>query len=236
MVFLESNLPTPLGTPEQEPKGQGLRGMLADYGIIHNPVIQANDRIFARRTFTRADHALLVTVGFQNHDAIGKLRQRSKENAMLLLGSGQFEAARAPKGYRLSPLLKGMQGTWGDSNGNFMFDQGKEKRGEPLLVQALSALGEKAGPRMLLFADADMALDFLMQNRANVEFLNGAISWLVADERPAGLGLTEEDRKIIHADSDQVIWFYLPVFGIPLFVAGAGFFITARATRRRREG
>ena len=236
MVFLESSLPTAVGAPVQEPKGSGLRGVLESFGIVHNPTVLAHDRIFARRSFTKADHTLLVTVGYQNHDVSRSLRQLSKENALLLLGSGEFEKAEAPKGYRLAPILKGMRGTWADKDGNFVFEPGKEQRGEPLLVQSLSALGEKAGPRIIAFADADLALDFLMQNRANETFITGAIAWLLDDGRPMGMAATEEDRKIIHAEADQLVLFYLPVFGVPLLVIVVGFVMAGRRLRRQREG
>ena len=87
---------------------------------------------------------------------------------------------------------------------------------------------------MLVYADADLAMDFLMRNRANRLLLAEGIRWLTAEDLPSGLTDKGKDVKIIHAKGDEWFWFYLPVFAGPLVVLGLGLWLSGRIGSRRR--
>ena len=139
-----------------------------------------------------------------------------------------------------------MPGSWSDKNGNFEFDRDSEQRIEPILVAAIAPKssgdaddGEEDNPemRILAFADADVASDLFIQNRANQLALIEGISWLAVEEQPAGLPEKGEDLKMQHVKGDELVWFYLPVFAVPLLILLAGGVLTRlRGQAPRRSG
>ncbi|HKI99334.1 MAG TPA: Gldg family protein [bacterium] len=234
------------------PEHKGLPGvtlvqLLRDYGVEFDPTVQDNDRIYARRTYTRADHTLLVTVAYQNHPSVNNLRVASGQFPLVLLGAGALRIGQVPPGLTVQDTIKAMPGTWGDLNGNFEFDAAKEHRDTPALALAVAPKGapeaqhaaagaapKTNGPTMLVFADADLASDLLIRNRANLTAVEDALGWLVEQDKPVGLPQTEEDVRIRHAKGDDWLWFYLPVLGVPFLLLGFGFWQAMR--RRRRAG
>ncbi len=242
MAFLEpdSGKAAP-GLPVAADAPPALSGLLAAYGVEYRPVVQANDRVFGRRTHTKADHALLATARYQNHPSVSSLRRNASQFPLLLLGSGAFRKGKAPEGLTVRVTIKGMPGTWGDENGNFEFDGPRERRREPILALAIERRkprGKAAEddaelplptPRILAFADADIASDLFIQNRANQMALLDGIAWLAGDVAPAAVPKEDEDLRIQHLKGDELLWFYLPVFAVPLMVLIAGFVIVRRA-------
>ena len=251
LVFME---PTYRERPPKDDHKQErpatLTGLLEKYGLKFQPVLQVNDKIFARRTFTREDHALLVTVGYQSHTSVRAIRGNSRAHALLMMESGSWLKVPSQPGLRATETIKGMAGTWGDLNGNLNFDPPVEKQDLPILAAAVEdpqkartqpkkdlkdkAKQEIPSPRILAFGDADMALNLLMQNPANKNTVSEAIRWVAGDERGPGMTQSEEDLKILHAKGDEIFWFYLPVFGVPLIVLVIGYMLTVRRGIRRR--
>jgi hypothetical protein len=235
LAFLEPSHPA-------APAGTTLAQMLERFGILFDPTPQANDRVYGRRTFTQADHALLVTVRYLNHPSVEGLRRAGNQFPLLLLEAGALRTGQAPAGLQATQTVQAMPGTWGDANGNFAFDA-PEQRGEPALAVAVGPPAVKGspgaaaetpgkGPRILAFADADLAGDLLLQNRANLLAVEEALAWLV--KRPAlpDLPASEEDVRLVHARADDWLWFYLPVLGIPLLVVGFGWLRVRRLHAR----
>lgn len=232
LVFLE-----PYRNDRERPTGGAgdITSLLAEYGMVFQSVALANDRVFVRYSYSKADHGLLVTSKFPNHPIhrAGR-RGRGSQKPLLLLGSGGWSKGKTRPGLQVRPVVNGMPGTWGDRNGNFTFDRQSERKFEPIVALSVNprkkaAKGETpAGPHILGFADSDVALDFLMQNPANKQMLAGAIRWVAGSETPAGLGTTGEDIRILHAKRDEVVWFYLPVFGVPLLVLALGYLVSFR--------
>ena len=238
MVFMdpEARRPTAAGKKQPIP----FAGFLSGYGIEFIPEVQMHDRFHARRTFTKADRSLLVTVGYQNHDSVKALRRSANQNPLLLLGAGALKAGKPPANHRLMATVKAMNGTWGDRNGNFEFEEGKEVRSQSVLALAL---GRKfrghhemnpEGTRVLVYSDADMAMDFLLRNRSNRLLVAEGIRWLTVEGLPSGLADKGKDVRIIHAKGDEWFWFYLPVFAGPLIVLGIGLWFSGRIGFRRR--
>ena len=252
LVFLEpretEEVPGASGSVKSGASPASLNDLLSSYGIRYRAVSQANDRMYGRRTFTKADHSLLVTVGYQNHASVSRLRQAANQYPIFLLGSGTLEKGTPKPGLSLKMTIRGMPGTWGDLNRNFIFDSKIEKRGIPGLAMAVEPAkktkkrGAKndtsppaKGPTILAFADADIASDLLIRNRANQIVMESALSWLINPEQTtAAYPSSEEDVKIVHAKGDDWLWFYLPVAGVPCLVLGLGFWRVR--TRRKSTG
>lgn len=239
LAFLD---PRSAHAPRKSLPGVTLAALLQGYGVDFDPTVQANDHIYARRTYTKADRALLVTVGYQNHPSVALLRRHAGQFPLLLLNTGALSIGKVPPSLVARVTIRAMNGTWGDLNGNFEFDPPRERRGEPALAVAVAPRYPAArpavngaptaakGPHIVIFADADLAGDLLLQNRANAEAIDGALGWLVPHAAPPSLPETERDVLIRHAKGDDWLWFYLPVLGVPALLLGFGFF---RATRRR---
>ena len=247
MIFLE---PRPAGqgrVPDSDQeRSPRLQALLAGYGLIYSPVVHANDRIFGRRTHTKADHALLATARYMSHPSVAKLRRTANQLPLLFLVSGAWSKSRPQPNVRVRETIKGMPGSWSDKNGNFEFDRDSEQRIEPILVAAIAPKSsgdadddEEDNPemRILAFADADVASDLFIQNRANQLALIEGISWLAVEEQPAGLPEKGEDLKMQHVKGDELVWFYLPVFAVPLLILLAGGVLTRlRGQAPRRSG
>jgi hypothetical protein len=237
--------------PGKPDRGAGLPGtrledLLVAYGVTFDPVQQVNDRVYARRTYTKADRALLVTVGYQDHPSVSTLHRMAGQFPLLLLGAGSLSIGTVPEALTAQATIQGMPGTWGDVNGDFEFEPGSEQRGVPTLAVAVTPKGRRplrrfagndprsfVGPTLIAFADADLAGDLLLQNRANLQAIDNALDWLVKRNAPTGLPESEEDVRIQHAKGDDWLWFYLPVLGVPVLVLGIGLLRVTRVRRRR---
>ncbi|HEX7926823.1 MAG TPA: Gldg family protein, partial [bacterium] len=174
----------------------GLVTLLESYGVKYDNVIEANDRIFARRTFTPADFALLVTTAYGAHPVSATVRKAPDQFPLLFLTAGGLSKGKEPEGMQVREVVKTMPGTWGDRNENFRFDGPPEVRADAVLAMAVSApqrpkaaKGQETktpgGGQLLVFSDADVASDLLMQNRANAVLIADGIAWLGGDDAPA---------------------------------------------------
>ena len=227
-------------------KDGSLAGLMAAYGIGFEAVVQGNDRIYGRRTYTKADHALLVTVKYQPHPAMAQMSRAANQFPLLFLGAGALKAGPSTRGMTAKEIILAMPGTWGDRNRNFIFDAPAETRGTPALAIAAerksksvpaSPRGSRTPPgppdvRILAFADADVFSDLLLNNRANRQVLAQSMAWLAGPGETAAYPASEADIRLLHAKGDDWMWFYLPVLGIPALVLGAG----ALRVRRLRGG
>ena len=257
MVFTEPvpAAQSPLVKPAEEGGMATLYDLLAKYGIEHQAQMLAHDRHYARLSRTRADQALLVTNGFEKHPALGSVKNTPDQFRLIFMDAGQLNKGKVPEGLVVTDMLKGMPETWVDANRNFIFESGREIRTEPLLAATVTAKPPEKdkqktprprpgppeqvkagdGPTLMVFGDADVASDMLLQNRANQLVLEETVSWMVGRKVPPTLPNTEEDVRIRHAKADQWVWFYLPVLGIPALIMLVGI-VQVRRLRNRGRG
>ncbi|MFI5400603.1 MAG: Gldg family protein, partial [SAR324 cluster bacterium] len=243
MAFLEpGEFPAGPGAVRRQTRSADpLLAVLGEYGVQFDPVVRANERIFGRRTFTDADHALLVTIAYEAHPVTAPLRAAPNQFPLFLLGAGSLKLQAAPAGLKVQALVNAMPGTFPDRNRNFRFDPPAEQWENAVLVAAVApegspsplfaaAPGKTVGPYLLVYADADIASDLLVRNRANAMLVSAGLEWLSGQE-PAGAANTEEDQPIQHMRGDEWLWFYLPVAAVPLAVLGAGIWRLRRKSR-----
>jgi len=230
--------------PGETPRGPGgmrraprsadpLLAVLAQYGVRFDPVPRANDRIFGRRTFTDADHGLLVTFAGEAHPILAPLKANPNQFPIGLLGAGALTLENVPAGFSAQILLKALPGTWADRNGNFRFDPPEEARVDAILAATVTPAdapapgkqgaggGKPGGPYLMIFADADVAADLLLQNRGNAMLINAGLDW-ISGQAPVGAPNVEEDLRIQHMRGDEWLWFYLPVIGVPAALLAFG--------------
>jgi hypothetical protein len=245
MAFLEPGefRAGPGGVRRPPRSGDPLLAVLAEFGVQFDAAFRANDRIFGRRTFTDADHGLLVTIGYGEHPITAPMRVATNQFPLGLLGAGALKLLPAPEGLKVQAVVNSMPGTFVDLNHNFRFDPPAERQENAVFVAAVSPSqapsppsapgpGKPAGPYLLVYADADIASDALVSNRANGMLVSAGLEWLSGQE-PAGAPNTEEDLPIQHMRGDEWLWFYLPVVAVPLAVLGAGLW---RLRRKSQAG
>jgi hypothetical protein len=171
------------------------------------------------------------------------MRVATNQFPLGLLGAGALKLLPAPEGLKVQAIVNSMPGTFVDLNHNFRFDPPAERQENAVFVAAVSPSqapsppsapgpGKPAGPYLLVYADADIASDALVSNRANGMLVSAGLEWLSGQE-PAGAPNTEEDLPIQHMRGDEWLWFYLPVVAVPLAVLGAGLW---RLRRKSQAG
>jgi len=243
MVFLEPGDfpagPARMRRPSRD--SDPLLAVLGGYGIQFDPAFRANERIFWRRTFTDADHGLLVTIAYQPHPVTAPMLAAPNQFPLALMRAGALRLQAAPAGMKVQALVNEMPGTFVDLNRNFRSDPPMERMDDGALVAAAApqaspsppataAPGTTVGPYLLVCADANIASDLLVRNRANAMLVSAGLEWLTGQE-PAGAPNAEEDQPIQHMRGDEWLWFYLPVVAVPLAVLGAGLWRLRRKFR-----
>jgi hypothetical protein len=218
------------------PGADPLLVLLAEYGVKFENVVQANSRVFARRTFTQSDHTFLATVSYGTHPAAQTVSRFPSQNIFFAQGAGALRKGKAPAGLELQAVVNTMPGTWGDKNGNFRLDPPEEVAEQLALALAVGPTSPTAPtkdgkPELLVFSDVDAVSDTLMQSRANLAVFSDSLAWL-AGEPPPGLPGSEEDLPIQHAKPDDWLWFYLPVVGVPALVLLVGLLALGRTRLR----
>jgi hypothetical protein len=120
-----------------------------------------------------------------------------------------------------------------DKNGADKKANDKPKKADKDDVQ----IGSGEGMRALVFADTEIFSDLLLSQIPLMQALiMDAIKWLGGEEKFSGETTSEEDVKIEHTRSEDVVWFYLTIVGAPVLVLGVGLFYVwwrRRHTARR---
>ena len=134
-----------------------------------------------------------------------------------------------------------------DYNNNFSFDASLEKRQRWNLGVAVEGPKlkdkdgkDKDGFRALVFSDADLFADALVQSgmgRAAVVLVSGpllddSIRWLGGEEQFVGEAVSEDDKPIKHTKDQEAKWFTLTIIGGPVLVLVLG--LVGTWARRRR--
>jgi len=231
--------------PKSEPGMGSLEGKL---GLRYNPADLTDDQAFLPQRGTPADRRFVITTQFSAHASTTAL-SRSVDKGLVLIDSGSLEDVPPAHG-GVAPTktitIRSMESSFLDLNGNFAFDATSEKRQRWNLGAAIEgpkmkdASGkDNDGWRALVFADADLFADALVQNamgRASVVLVSGplledSIRWLGGEEVFAGEVVSEEDKPIQHTKDQDARWFLMTIVGAPLIVLTLGIV----GTRRRRK-
>ncbi|MFT3697478.1 MAG: Gldg family protein [Kofleriaceae bacterium] len=234
--------------PKADPSMGKLEGKL---GLKFNPLPLTDDQVFLQQRGSPAERRYVVTTQFSAHASTTSLSRAAK--GLVLVEAGTLEDApaigTAPK---KTVTIRSMDSSFLDLNDNYTFDSGSEKRQKYVVAEAVEGPKmkgddgkDKDGWRVLVFADADLFADALVQNamgRAGVlmisqigggDILDDSVKWLGGEEVFAGEVVSEDDKPIQHTKSQDAVWFTLTIVGMPLIVLSLG--LLGTWARRRKK-
>ena len=233
-----------------DPKGEPSMGSFeGKIGLKFNPAPLTDDQAFLPQGHGQADRRFAITTQFSAHASTTSL-SRSVDKGLVLIESGALEdvAFTSTKDQPKKTItIRSMESSFLDVNDNFQFDAAQEKRQRWQVGAAVEgpkmkdAEGkDKDGWRVLVFADADLFADALVQSamgRAALVLVSGpllddSVKWLGGEEVFAGEVVSEDDKPIKHTKSQDAAWFGLTIVGFPLLVVTLG--LVGTWARRRR--
>lgn len=232
--------------PKADPSLGELEGKL---GVKYNPAPLTDDQAYLPQRGVPSDRRFAITTQFSAHASTTAL-SRSVDKGLVLIESGAIEDAPfTVKGEqpKKTVTIRSMDSSFLDLNDNFSFDSATEKRQKWNLGVAIEgpkmkgADGkDKDGFRALVFSDADLFADVMVQSamgRAAVVMVSGpllddSVKWLGGEEVFAGEVVSEDDKPIKHTKNQDVVWFAATIIGAPLLVLTLGLIGTGYYRRR----
>jgi hypothetical protein len=192
-----------------------------------------------------------ITNQFSSHASITSLSKAASNEGVLLLDAGSLDdhefggdpAAEKPK---RTYVIRSMQQSFRDLDGNGTFTDGTEKRDRHNIAAAVEGPtlpapdgGEAtAGFRAMVFADLDLFVDRPVQQGGQVfletwggQMPSDAIKWVGGEEIFSGDITNENDVEIAQSKRQDSWWFLLMIVGAPAIVLGAGLLTTRRRKR-----
>jgi len=233
-----------------DPRGQAEIGAkLSDrLGVRFVGEPLADDKEFVPQFMNVSDHAFLKTNQFSAHASVTTLSRRGSRLGIVLIRPGRLEDARQTQdspNAKKTYVVHTMTSAFNDINNNFVFDKATEKRSRYKIAAAIEdpnakrelkdgdEIPPREGMRAMVFADAEIFSDtLLMKVPLLQDLLFDSVKWLGGEERFAGDIKNEEDVKIDHSKSEDVVYFYLTLILAPLLVLGLGLMVN---TFRRRS-
>lgn len=235
-----------------DPKADPSLGSLeSKLGVKFNPLPLTDDQAYLAQRGTPAERRLVATTQFSAHPSTTSLSRAAK--GLVLPDSGTLDDAPVlgstpPK---KTVTIRSMDSAFLDTNNNYSFDAGSEKRQRYNLAEAIEGPKlkgpdgkDKDGWRVLVFADVDIFADALVNNMgrpavtmiANIfggDILDDSAKWLGGEEVFAGEVVSEDDKPIQHTKSQDAVWFTLTIVGMPLVVLALG--LVGTWARRRKK-
>ncbi len=227
MVFLdiEKSLQE---TPELEGAPRPLYGFLKEAGLEFKPQMLANvtPRDYATGTNSKLDKAFLYSNIFTSHESVASLAKHDEKVAVLVFRSGWINVERKKGDWTAFETIRSLRTTFVDFNENYDFDKDTELK-KTYSIGAVASHAKKnvksgKNGQILLLADATALTDGLIRNTGNLLFAADAFKWLVKEDVVTGTQSDQEDIKIRHKKSENIIWFWASIFFIPAFVLGVG--------------
>jgi hypothetical protein len=230
--------------PKADPSMGQLEGKL---GLKMVPGDLTDEVAFLPQRGGPADRRFAITTQFSAHASTTAL-SRSVDKGLILIDAGALDDVpfADPKNTpKKTVTIRSMESSFMDLNNNFSFDKDVEKKQRwniGVAVEGPKMSDGKDGWRALVFSDADLFADALVQNaqrQAAVIIISGpllddSIKWLGGEEVFAGDIVTEEDSTIEHTKNEKAAWFFLTVLGVPVIVLALGLMGTSVSRRRRR--
>ena len=206
-----------------------LKQYLESIGLKFKKEHLANDRQFVNATHSDVDKWFIYSNIFSSHESVQSLARHDEKIQVLSFQSGYFEIVPQVGKWKAFDTVKSLSSTFNDVNRNFKIDEPAEKRAS--FSQGAAAEMAPAG-KVIALADATMISDAILRNPGNQLLIVDSFKWLIGDSATAGEIASEEDIKIQHSRSRELVAFHGSIFVVPLLVLLSGFF----ATRTRRKG
>lgn len=219
----------------------------------HTPIVDDKEYL------PTAGPRVALTNQFSSHKSITAMARAASNAGLPLFQAGSLDdvefGGAADQAPRKTFVIKSMQSSFRDANGNARFDDG-EKRDRYNIAVAIEGPKPASAPdggagddgdaaraegyRAMVFSDADLFADRIdVKGRQLMVYrqTNGGplpddvIRWLGGEEDLAGAITDELDKPLAHTSSQDAKWFVLTIIAAPLLVLGGGL----AATRRRRR-
>jgi hypothetical protein len=180
-----------------------------------------------------------ITNQFSSHASITSLSKVDSNVGLPLLMVGSLDDVGEAGGdgqLKRTYVIKSMQSSFRDLDGNGAFTDGSEKRDRYNVVAAIegpkstNADGTDAdGFRAMVFADREFFTDRPVQQGGQVYLtawggpaVADAFRWLGGEEVFSGDVSNEDDVSIEQTNKQQAKWFLVMIAGAPLMVLGLG--------------
>ncbi|HEY6178062.1 MAG TPA: Gldg family protein [Kofleriaceae bacterium] len=228
-----------------DPKGQIAMGPLEGKLALKMLPGDLTDEVqFLPQRGKLPDRRLVLTNQFSAHASTTTL-SRLVDRGILLIDAGALDDAPYAEKPEHAPkktiIIRSMESSFLDTNENFAFDSGTEKKQRWNIAAAVEGarVNNKDGYRALVFADVDLFSDLYGRDPlgrvapvlASGPLLGDAVRWLGGEEQFGGEVVSEDDKPIQHTKNQDVVWFMLTIIGAPIIVLTLGLLGT---TRRRR--
>ena len=218
----------------------------------------AHDRDTVRFAQRRASPYDLVTNAFAAHPVARGLQAYGGNAAVVLLGAGEVVGLDVPAGGGAAQdVLRATPGAWDDRIANGRFDGPPETRGPFALVAAAERQTTGGRPdtqppqhapepgappprppwRAVVMGDADLASDAIIDLPGNSALMLDAVRWLVGEPVGAAPQVeSEADVTLMQRRSQEGIWFWAVIFGVPAAVLVGGLALARRRHRASAPG
>lgn len=239
-----------------EPEGADLNPLLAALGLQYNQVSLAHSNIFMpeSRRATISDRRNIVTNKFSTHPAVTTLSRYNKVMQIVFANSGYLTELEDSE-YTRKTVIKALEETWIDQNGNFNQDPEDKADLWPLAITVEHTFKEEASEntveksdenqrkaKAIVFADSSWLNDQYLAKgytlgqqtiQPHAVTLSDSLFWLTEKKEISGTVNNEQDIKIQHSKEGQGWIFFGSSLFVPLSLLGLGLF---RIQRRKKGG
>jgi len=213
----------------------GLAPLLAALGLEVGAHEVCNDSVFLQQSYSKADHAFLVTNSFTSHKSVRSLSRVRGRAALALKSAGALRKPKPDSKGKVTFVVRALAKSYEDLNGDRTFNPDTEQHAVPDLVAVVEvpAQGGDEG-RSAVIADSDLFDDLLLGNQANLVLAYDLVTWLLGDDALSGEVASDEDVPIRHTREGDKLWFYGTTFAAPALVLGLGLTLVSLKRRRRQ--
>jgi hypothetical protein len=221
-----------------EPDSDFELGPLERLGVRFDKTPLADDQNYILFRQNISDRRLLHTNNVFSHASTATAAEAGIGDGTLFWGAGSIRPLSddAPG---ITVIARSMLTAFADSSRDFQPGPTEERLQFPLAVaieKPAPVIGENGEGRALIYADADLFTDEVVQSIGlNGALLADGIRWLGHEEELAGETSSEADVPIVHTRRENVAWFYSTILGAPSLVLALGLLGVRRRRSRQTE-
>jgi hypothetical protein len=209
-----------------------IQTLLTEVGIQFRKERLANDRDFVRSTRQKFDRALIFTNLFGSHESVSTLTRNDEKLNILALNSGYLVVESGSNAWHPVATIMTLRSTFIDTNKNFEYDPDEVRGSYPLAAAAEKATADGKKSRILVFADSGMLSDPPLYYNGNQWMALDAFRWLTDRMNTAGALESEEDVRIQHSKSRELVVFHSSIYLAPILILLLGFIVNRRKKGR----
>jgi hypothetical protein len=221
--------------------GQTMSDLLGPLSLKYTLTTLATDRMYLPINYQDSDRINIGLATFSSHVSVTTNSRMGNRAPVLMMGAGPLakQEKTAAGIVNIDFIIRSDSFTWNDLNGNFKFDEGTEVRTTYDLAAAVtkrnaSAIAPEEEARAVVLGDSDALADVAQRVPGNRYLVVDGLRWLGGEEKFSGAVSNEEDVPVSHTRKENLVWFYLSIFVVPLAVLMVGFVMTRRRRTAKR--